>query len=53
MHTGFVCFSIESLSVEYTDQAGILHENFFLLPIGFLFVFCGCSVTGISLFALR
>ena len=32
---------IKGLSVEYVDSAGILHENFFLIPIGFLCIFCG------------
>jgi predicted permease len=27
--------------VEYIDPQGILHENFFLLPIAFLFLFGG------------
>lgn len=38
---GLGCFFIKMNSVEYIDQAGILHENFFLLPIGFLFLFAG------------
>ncbi|MFR6163780.1 MAG: DUF3955 domain-containing protein [Mediterraneibacter gnavus] len=29
------------MSVEYIDTQGILHENFFLLPVGFLCLFCG------------
>jgi transcriptional regulator with XRE-family HTH domain len=37
----FVCLVIKTLSVEYVDEAGLLHENFFLLPIGFLFLLCG------------
>ena len=32
---------IKAASVEYIDASGILHENFFLLPIGFLFLFAG------------
>lgn len=38
---GFVCLVIKTLSVEYVDEAGLLHENFFLLPIGFLFLLSG------------
>ena len=38
---GAECIWIKAHSVEYIDAAGILHENFFLLPIGFLFLFCG------------
>ena len=32
---------IKGLSVEYIDAEGFLHENFFLLPIGFFCMFCG------------
>ena len=28
-------------TLEYIDGQGILHENFFLIPIGFLCVFSG------------
>ena len=38
---GAGCILIKAFSVEYIDANGILHENFFLLPIGFLFIFCG------------
>lgn len=36
---GILCIIIKGLSVEYIDEEGFLHENFFLLPIGFLFIF--------------
>lgn len=36
---GIGCLVIKRLSVEYIDAQGMLHENFFLLPIGFLFIF--------------
>ncbi|WP_207694103.1 hypothetical protein DOK67_0001960 [Enterococcus sp. DIV0212c] len=48
---GFACFFIKANSVEYVDAAGILHENFYLLPIGFFFIFAGMIVflvTGIK-----
>lgn len=48
---GFACFFIKGHSVEYIDSSGILHENFFLIPIGFLFLFAGVIVffaTGIN-----
>ncbi|MDA3973665.1 DUF3955 domain-containing protein [Enterococcus thailandicus] len=48
---GFACFFIKNYSVEYVDSSGTLHENFFLVPIGFLFLFAGLVVflaTGIS-----
>lgn len=38
---GVICIVIKGLSVEYVDSEGFLHENFFLLPIGFLFLFSG------------
>lgn len=38
---GIMCFVIKGLSVEYIDAEGFLHENFFLIPIGLTFVFCG------------
>ncbi len=41
MLLGFVCLLIKTLSVEYLDKAGVLHENFFLIPIGALFILCG------------
>ena len=40
---GVTCLLIKSVSQEYIDAQGILHENFFLLPIGFLFVFNGIA----------
>ncbi len=48
MLLGFMCFAIKALSVEYVDAQGILHENFFLLPVGFLFLFAGFVVILIS-----
>ncbi|MDD3393849.1 MAG: DUF3955 domain-containing protein [Clostridia bacterium] len=47
---GVACILIKANSVEYIDSAGFLHENFFLLPIGFFFMFSGIvtfTVTGI------
>lgn len=41
MAAGLLCFILKSVSVEYIDAEGILHENFFYLPIGFLFLFSG------------
>lgn len=56
MLMGAGCILIKAFSVEYIDANGILHENFFLLPIGFLFIFCGLitfSITGIKAFIQR
>lgn len=38
---GVMLFIIKGLSVEYIDAQGILHENFFLIPLGFASTFCG------------
>ncbi len=38
---GALCVFIKASSVEYIDSAGILHENFFLLPMAAALVFAG------------
>ncbi len=38
---GVMLILIKGFSVEYIDEAGFLHENFFLLPLGFGSIFCG------------
>lgn len=38
---GVMLLVIKGISVEYIDAEGILHENIFLLPLGFLCIFCG------------
>ncbi len=38
---GIILILIKGASVEYIDAEGFLHENFFLLPLGFLSMFCG------------
>ncbi|MEA5020105.1 MAG: DUF3955 domain-containing protein [Gordonibacter sp.] len=38
---GAACLVIKSMSVEYVDAEGLLHENFFLIPIGITLMFCG------------
>ena len=56
MFMGTGCILIKAFSVEYVDANGILHENFFLLPIGFLFLFCGLLtffITGLKTLADR
>lgn len=49
MLIGFISFVLKSITVEYIDSQGILHENFFFIPIGYLFIFTGLIVilTGI------
>ena len=41
---GLLCIVIKANTIEYIDETGILHENFYLLPIGFLFIFIGLIV---------
>ncbi|MFZ2332619.1 MAG: DUF3955 domain-containing protein [Lactobacillus delbrueckii] len=48
MVIGFICFLIKANSVEYVDKQGFLHENFYLLPIGYLFLFSGLLVILVS-----
>lgn len=38
---GVILLLVKGLSVEYVDAQGVLHENFFLIPISFLCIFCG------------
>ena len=38
---GILLLVIKGMSVEYIDANGILHEKFFLVPIGFMCIFCG------------
>ena len=38
---GIALLVIKGISAEYIDEAGILHENFFLIPAGFFCIFCG------------
>ena len=48
---GIGCLLIKSMSVEYVDESGLLHENFFLILIGYLFIFGSIvtySVAGIN-----
>lgn len=48
---GLALLFIKAHSVEYIDAAGFLHENFYLLPIGMLFLLAGIitiSATGVS-----
>ena len=38
---GIMLLVIKGLSVEYIDAEGMLHENLFLIPAGFLCIFSG------------
>jgi hypothetical protein len=39
---------VKAHAVEYIDAEGILHESFWLIPAGWLFVFLGASVVLVS-----
>ena len=38
---GVLSFIARSISPEYIDEQGVLHEYFFLVPTGFFFIFLG------------
>ncbi len=38
---GILLLVIKGISVEYIDAQGFLHENFFLIPIGFMCLLVG------------
>ena len=39
-----MCFSIKMMTPEYVDAQGILHEQFFLIPLAYLFFFIGVGM---------
>lgn len=41
---GLYSLFIKMNSVEYIDDNGTLHENFFLIPLAYLFLFSGIVV---------
>lgn len=41
---GFFCFFAKANSVEYIDSEGFLHENFWMIPVGYLFLSAGMIV---------
>lgn len=44
MLMGFMCFVIKANSVEYGDRHGFLHESFYLIPVGYLFLLAGLII---------
>lgn len=38
---GILVLVMKGISPEFLDAKGMLHENFFLLPIGYTFIFLG------------
>jgi hypothetical protein len=41
MVMGALCMFVKANSVEYVDAAGVLHENFFLVPMAWAFFLAG------------
>ena len=41
MVIGLILLLIKMNSVEYVDESGILHENFYLIIMGYFFIFSG------------
>ena len=41
---GALCIFLKGNTVEYIDAEGILHENFYLIPVGMFFMFSGLIV---------
>lgn len=48
MAAGLALWLIKANSVEYVDAEGFLHENFYLVPLGWLFIFAGLVVVVVS-----
>jgi hypothetical protein len=44
---GFSCLALKTYSAEYVDSSGLLHENFFLLPVGFFLLICAAAVAAV------
>ena len=44
MVVGLVLFLIKTNSVEYIDESGLLHENFYLIILGYFFIFSGVII---------
>ena len=44
LFVGIIFFLISGASVSYIDSNGFLHENFFLIPLGYLSLFVGIVI---------
>lgn len=47
---GLAAILLKGFTVEYVDAAGVLHENFFLLPLGFGLIGIGILTVWVGLF---
>lgn len=47
---GVICFITERLLLSFVDKASLLHEAFFLIPLGYLFIILGLILLFIPMF---
>lgn len=50
---GIICLCLKAFSKSYIDATGVLHENFYLLPVGFALVSVGLLFSVISLIVMK
>ena len=46
---GILCFVLKAATVEYIDLQGVIHENFFFLPIGYILIFISIILSTITI----
>ncbi len=46
---GILCFVLKAATVEYIDLQGVIHENFFFLPIGYILIFISIILSTIAI----
>lgn len=49
MIVGLILLFIKGQTVSYVDKNGLLHEAFFLIPIGYLFILIGLIVIAVNI----
>lgn len=46
---GILCFVLKGATVNYIDMKGVIHENFFFLPIGYGLIFLSIILSVIAI----
>lgn len=46
---GVLCFFLKSITADFIDSNGILHENFFFIPVGYGLIFVAIILSIISI----
>ena len=46
---GILCFVLKAATVEYIDLQGVIHENFFFLPIVYILIFISIILSTIAI----